>query len=121
MTEEFSESPSTSIKGMTITALVFGILATIIEIGYLIYLLAPGITKLAIFMTYPALILILFWGGIALSIASDIIVGVARNKCPNPTPGDVTRIKVTSGLSILFIVLLIAGIVISIVTRGSLF
>jgi len=121
MTEEFSESPSTSIKGMSITALILAIIAPFIEIGYMIYLLAPGIERLAIFVTYPALVIILFWGGIALSITSDIIMGAAKNKCPNPTPGDATRLKVTGVLSILFIVLLIATIVISIVTRGRIF
>jgi len=125
MTEEFPEYPPTStsvsIKGLSVTALVLGIVADLIEIGYIIYLLNPIIARYELFLNFPALVIILFWGGIALSIASDIIIGVAKNKNPNPTPGDKSRLKVAGALSIIFILLLIVGIIISFTTLGRIF
>jgi len=125
MTEEYSDYPSPtlspSVKGLSITALVFGIVADLIEVGYIIYLLNPVIARYELFVNFPALVMILFWGGLALSIASDIIIGVAKNKNPNPTPADQTRLKIAGGLSILFILLLIAGLIISFTTVGRIF
>lgn len=100
------------------TALILGIVAAIIEIGYIIYLLSPGLAKMDLIMNAPVLVTILFWGGIVLSITSDCLIGATSKK--NIPAADKKRIQAASVLSLLFVGLLIAGFIISFTTRGYL-
>lgn len=111
-----------SIRGLANTALIFGIVSVIIELAELIFAIGiPLGYSVELYVTMSVVGTIVLFVGLGLSIASDILVSVAKSRNPNPNESDKKKLRASSILSIIFTVLLLASVVILLIFRGTIF
>jgi len=117
-----AENEGTSIKGLVNGALIFGIVSILFEVVELIYIIGiPLGFTLKLQITIPWIFTIILWTGLGLSIVSDILISIARKRNSNPDVNDVKKIKIASVLSILFLVMMIAALILTFIFIGRIF